>query len=243
MKKAFVISALCTLLFLFLTGSALAQIVPGCTRAADETTRVQTARAVIEVNASNYTSLINHWADDVIYKEPVLTNSGRQEMLDYLAAMFGGTAYGFPDDRAVTIKDELWETAPDDSMTYIATREWSGTFGTEFFIQTGMSIVKFDPGEGCPTYHRDYWGEGDIWWNIPSLQPFVVTMREVYIGIMKLTARCFDDDGDGYTKYLAATGCPNAGLDCNDFVTGINPGATENPGNGIDEDCIPEPTD
>jgi len=103
MKKAFVISALCALLFLFLAGSALAQIVSGCARTADEATRLETARAVVTVNAANYESLINHWAEDVIYKEPVLTNSGRQEMLDYLAAVFGGTAYGFPDDKAVTI--------------------------------------------------------------------------------------------------------------------------------------------
>lgn len=235
--------AVCTFLPLFITGSALAQVTPGCDPAADEATRLETARALLTVNAANYESVINYWAEDVIYKEPVLTNSGRQEMLDYLAGVFGGTAFGFPMDKAVTIKDELYKTYGDGSMTYLATIQWSGTFGTEFFIQTGMSIIKFRPGEGCPYYHRDYFTEGDTWWNIPIWQPEISTFRGIYISLFQLTGRCFDEDGDGYTKYSPAKGCPSAGLDCNDFVPGINPGATEFPGNGIDDDCNPATLD
>ncbi len=246
MKKALVIPTLCTFLLLFITGSALAQITPGCARSADETTRIATARALVEVELANYESVINYWAEDVVYKEPVLTNNGRQEMLDYLDGVFGGTAYGFPDDRDVIIKDDIWKTDPgalpgteDDTMTYIATMEWSGTFGTEFFIQTGMSIIKFGPGEGCPSYHRDYFTEGDTWWNVPIWKPDILTSRSIYISLFGLSGRCFDDDGDGYTKYEAATGCPNPGLDCNDYLPGVNPGATEITGNGIDDDCNP----
>lgn len=239
MKRPFVVSALCALLLLFITEAARAQITPGCARTADEATRLQTARALLQVNAGNYESVINYWAEDVVYREPVLTNSGRQEMLDYLAGVFGGTAFGFPDDKAVTIQDELYKNHGDGSMTYIATIEWSGTFGTEFYIQKGMSVIKFRPGEGCPYYHRDYFTEGDTWWNIPIWQPDIMTSRNTYIILFQLAGRCFDDDGDGYSKYTAATGCRNAGLDCNDFVPEINPGATEIPRNGIDDDCNP----
>ena len=142
MKKRYVIVALFTLLFLFVTGSALAQITSGCARADDETTRLETARAILQVNASNYESVINYWAEDIIYKEPVLTNSGRQEMLDYLAAVYGGTAYGFPDDKVVTIKDEATRTDEQGHWIYMATIEWSGTFGTEFYFQRGISVIK-----------------------------------------------------------------------------------------------------
>lgn len=237
MKKAYAISIFCILLFLFMAGSALAQVTTGCDRGVTEADRAQTARDLLQVDASNYASRVNYWAEDVEYKEPVLTNHGRQEMYDYLAAMFGGTPYGFPIDKALTIKDELYRTDPDDSMTYIATVQWDGHFGAEYFYQRGISIIKFDPGEGCPSYHRDYWTEGDTWWNVASLKSLIDTMRGVYIGLFGLTGRCFDDDGDGYTKYAGGAGCPNAGLDCNDFVAGINPGATEIPGNGIDDDC------
>ncbi len=214
-------------------------VAVSCSLAADEASRVQTARALVTVDASNYESLIGYWAEDVVYRESVLTNSGREEMLEYLSAMFSGSAYGFPLDRQVVIKDELYHTQADGNMSYMATVEWSGTFGSEFFRQTGMSIVKFRPGEGCAYYHRDYSSEGDTWWNIPDFKPDVNFLRNMYITIFSLAGRCFDDDGDGYAKYSASSGCPNSGLDCNDFVPGINPGAMEIPGNGIDEDCAP----
>ena len=75
------------------------------------------------------------------------------------------------------------------------------------------------------------------------MKPFIDEMRGMYIRIMALTGRCFDDYFDGYTKYPAATGCPNAGLDCNDYLPEVNPGMAEIPLNGIDDDCNPETPD
>lgn len=239
MQKVFFIVSACALLLLFGCSDGSDRKVLDCSRDADEVSRVLTAQALVTVNAANYTSLINYWAEDVVYKEPVLTNTGRQEMLDYLTAVFSGTPYGFPGDRDVEIRNELYSTAQDGSMTYMATLQWSGTFGTEFFTQTGMSIIKFRPAEGCPYYHRDYYSEGDSWWNVPAWKPVISGFRNVYISQFGLTERCFDDDGDGYTKYVEAAGCPDQGLDCNDFVPEIHPGAIEWPGNGLDEDCNP----
>jgi hypothetical protein len=238
-KKAFFIVCAYALLLLFGCSDNSDQRVPDCSRDAEEGSRVLTAQALLNMNAANYTSLINYWAEDVVYREPVLTNTGRQEMLEYLTAVFSGTAYGFPNDRDVEIKNELYSTAQDGSMTYMATLQWSGTFGNELFTQTGMSIIKFRPGEGCPYYHRDYYSEGDSWWNVPAWTPDISILRNVYIEQFGLTGRCFDDDVDGYTKYKNAAGCPAQGLDCNDFVPEINPGAIEWPGNGLDEDCDP----
>ncbi len=237
MKKTYVISTLCILLILLITGNALAQITPGCTRAADGATRVETARALLELTPTNYTSVINYWADDIVYKDPIFLNNGRQEMKDYLDGYYSGSMYGWPDNRVVTIKDEIAKTWPDGSMTYIANLQWTATSLLGFYFQTGMSIIKFRPGEGCPYYHRDYFNEYDGWYQIPAWHAQASMMREIYIGLMQLKDRCFDDDQDGYTKYALAEGCPNTGLDCNDFAPDINPGATEIPGNGIDEDC------
>ena len=47
---------------------------------------------------------------------------------------------------------------------------------------------------------------------------------------------CSDLDGDGYGSPASAT-CAHPQLDCNDGNASVNPGATEVPGNGIDDDC------
>lgn len=46
---------------------------------------------------------------------------------------------------------------------------------------------------------------------------------------------CVDQDGDSYVGRTAS--CPT-GDDCNDFSIAANPGKTEIPGNGIDDDCV-----
>jgi hypothetical protein len=235
MKRGYVIPALCVLSLLFLPVSALAQ----CSRSPAQ--RLDTARALVTLEKDNYASRIDYWAPDIEYKEPVLTNNGRQEMLEYLDAMFASTPYGFPDDRAVTIDDELLQQDDTGDWVYIAATHWTGTFDHQFFSQSGMSIVKFRDGEGCPYYHRDYLTEGDTWWNVPEFQPQVMQSRNFYILIMGLTGRCFDEDEDGYTKYSWSDwikgNCLYKGLDCNDFVAAINPAATEIPGNHVDDDC------
>ena len=80
-----------------------------------------------------FVSRINYWgmsADEkaFTYKEPVLTNTDRQQMLDYLDAVFGGTAYGFPDDREVFIDDELTETDTNGDWIYAAATHWDRDF-------------------------------------------------------------------------------------------------------------------
>jgi hypothetical protein len=268
-----VISIFCILLFLSVTGSALAQVftpaecalaldpVNCCDRAADEATRVETARSILKVNArpdlsqpdgldvDHYYKVINYWAvngsgedgvgeDGAVYQETTLSNFGRQEMWDYLDQVFAWSS-----DMELITLDELWETHLDGSMTWMVVNKWFGSTLGGYYEQPGISIVKFRPGEGCASYQRDYFSEGDTWWGMSFSQPMVRTKREAVITELGLTAKCVDDDGDGYTKYAAATGCSNAGLDCDDYHAEVNPGAIEIPGNGLDDDCNPSTSD
>ncbi len=256
MKKGHIISLFCTLLLLAASGTAFAQPfdssecasaldpVNCCDRAADEATRVETAREILKVGADDYLTVINYWAvdgsgedgvgyDGAVYKEAVLTNFSRQEMFDYLDVIFG-----ISPDMEMHIIEEVWITHPDDSMTYMATDQWYGTWeGSGAYVQPGSAVVKFRPGEGCASYQRDYFTEADTWWGVAPLQPMIAQFREQYILMFGLTDRCFDEDGDGYTKYSNSHGCANPGLDCNDYVAEINPAAEEVMGDGIDNNC------
>jgi len=282
MKKKCAVSALSALLFLFMTGVALAdeEFGPGvyddecsdpdlmvdmancCDREATEEARVETARLILKVHGrtvdgppeaaeddSHYHIAINGWAvngsgedgvgeDGAVYQESTLSNFGRQEMWDYLDVVFAWSS-----DMELVTLEEMYKTHPDGSMTYMVGNKWFGSTDAGYYEQPGFSIVKFRPAEGCAAYQRDYFSEGDTYWGMTLTQPFVRQYRETIITGLGLNDKCVDDDGDGYTRYAAATGCPNAGLDCDDYHGDIHPGALEIPGNGIDEDCIPEGTD
>jgi len=269
MKKAF-LAVSCSLLFLLAAGNAPAQVfTPAecaltldpalcCDRAADETTRVDTARSILMVNAreeggvpddDHYYEVINYWAvngsgedgvgeDGAVYQETTLSNFSRQEMWDYLDVIFGWYS-----EMELVIFEEAWETHPDDSMTYMLVNKWFGTTEAGYYEQPGISIVKFRPGEGCAAYQRDYFSEGDTYWGMSFSQELVREKRDAVITGLGLTGKCVDDDGDGYTRYEAAAGCPNAGLDCDDYHAEVNPGAVEIIGNGIDDDCDPATPD
>ncbi len=266
MKKVYVISILCTLLFLLTTGSALAQVFNSaecaltldppncCDRAADEATRVDTAQSILKVNArevggvpddDHYYETINYWAvngsgEDLlssadlpaVYQESTLSNLSRQEMFDYLDLIFGWSS-----DMELITLDEMYETHPDGSMTYMVVNKWFGSTEVGYYEQPGISIVKFRPGEGCASYQRDYFSEGDTYWGMNFSQNMVRQKRDTIITELGLTDKCVDDDGDGYTRYAAAEGCDEVGLDCDDFNAAINPGATEIVGDGIDNNC------
>ena len=276
MKKAFVVSGVCTLLFLFITGGALAQpLTPAecalaldavncCDHAADEATRVDTARMILKVHArtvgdppvpedeSHYHNAINGWAVDgsgedlyssadkpAVYQESGgLSNLSRQDMWDYLEAIFAWSS-----DMELVITDEIWETHPDDSMTYMLVNKWFGSTDAGYYEQPGISIVKFRAGEGCASYQKDYFSEGDTYWGMSFAQGMVRDKRNTVITELGLTGKCVDDDGDGYTKYEAATGCAQGTVvDCDDYHAENNPGAEEsnvagNCTDGVDNDC------
>ena len=143
MTKAYLSLLTSTLLCLLAVPVAHAQIVPGCDRADDEPTRVETARAILKVNGrvvegvkdvDHYHTVINYWAengsgedgvgeDGAVYRESMLSNHTRQEMWEYLDYIFND----FSSDMELVLLDELWKTHPDDSMTYMTVNRWFGS--------------------------------------------------------------------------------------------------------------------
>ena len=101
MTKATLSLLMTTLLYLIAVPAAHSQIVPGCNRATDEDTRVETARSILKVNGrvdpltgdkdvDHYHTVINFWAehgsgedgvgvDGAVYQESTLSNFSRQE--------------------------------------------------------------------------------------------------------------------------------------------------------------------
>lgn len=71
MKRVFSIVSACALFALFGCSDSSDQESLECSRDADEASRVHTAQALLSMNAGNYASLINYWAEDIVYKEPV----------------------------------------------------------------------------------------------------------------------------------------------------------------------------
>jgi hypothetical protein len=252
MKKAYFISMLCALMFLFVTGSALAEPVDGCDRAADAATRLETAEIALEVNAGDYEWVINYWAeqgsgedgdgfDGAVYEESVLRNFTREEMWLYLQKIFNWSS-----DMQLERGEQLFVTDPsDNSAIYMAVNTWFGTTQGGYYEQPGMSVFHFRPDEGCIAYQRDFFSEGDTMWGMSFMQAQARDKRDTTIIELGLTGKCVDDDGDGYTKYEAAGGCDEVGLDCNDYDIDINPGVDEinaevtDPicSDGIDNNC------
>ena len=230
MKRGLALLAVGAILLLLTPVSALAI----CTQPTDDASRVETARRILKVNALDWEEVIEFWADDAIYQESVITNYSREEMREYLSKIFAWSS-----DMELIIKDEIWGYDASGDFVYTATNVWSGTWeGFGPYVQEGMSIVKFRPGEGCAYYQRDYFTEGDTWIGIPELSYLIATMREEYLKIIGYMDKCFDEDGDGYSKYKT-TGCTyiSSRRDCNDYDPDINPGAAEVPGNGLDDNC------
>jgi len=276
MKKGFVFATLSLLLLLYTPVGALAAIDCNdlgaqcainpnhCDRGTSDAERIATATAILkvggrpEVPETYWENVIYYWACDATYKETVVTNDSREEMCDYLSAVFELSPGMQMDLKDVTTYID--ETNGD--FVFMATNVWYGTWGSAApYFQEGMSVVKFREGEGCAYYQRDYFTEGDTWYGISPLTSLVNTVREEYLKMFKQSTKCIDEDGDGYGKYLdTATGLKPAltpadcGVpaqkvrDCNDYPPPpgappedkggfyINPGATEI-ADGVDNDC------
>ena len=132
--------------------------------------RLAIARAVVEINASNWTDVLPWYADDVVYSDPIVEIQGRETMTAFLGRLFTSAP-----DLVTTVEEE---TLVDG--VYMATWTMAGRFAGVPYSAKGMSIVVFRDRERQVAYARDYYTEGDVMANIPELAPAVTGFRTFY---------------------------------------------------------------
>jgi len=127
-------------------------------------------RALIEVQSTNWPTVLDYYTDDIEYHDPIVDIDGIDMMTQFLARLFGSS----PD--LVTVIEN--ETCVDN--VYTATWTMVGQFNGVPYDAKGMSIIKFRPKETQVYYQRDYYTEGDIMINIPGLAEPTEAFRTYY---------------------------------------------------------------
>jgi len=132
--------------------------------------RMKIGRALVEIEAANFTSLLPYYTPDIEYNDPIVTIEGIDVMVQFLGRLFGSSP-----NLVTTVEDELCIDG-----VYMATWTMDGFFNGVPYSAPGMSIVKFRPGEIRTYYSRDYYTEGDIMINIPGLDEPTEAFRTYY---------------------------------------------------------------
>ena len=142
--------------------------------------RLAIGRALIEVQASNWPSILPYYTYDIEYHDPIMDINGIEVMAEFLARLFTSTP-----DLVTTVEDET-------CINGIYSASWTmvGYFNGVPYEAKGMSLIKFRPGQTQAYYQRDYYTEGDIMINIPGLDAAAGGFRTYYRCAVDPTFEC-----------------------------------------------------
>lgn len=132
--------------------------------------RLDVGRRLIEVQSSNWPSVLPFYTDDIEYHDPIVDICGIDMMAEFLGRLFTSSS-----NLVTTVEDET-------CVNGIYTCSWvmEGEFNGVPYTAPGMSIIKFADGEAVVYYQRDYYTESDIMKNIPGLDEAVLGFRTYY---------------------------------------------------------------
>jgi hypothetical protein len=132
--------------------------------------RLEVGRALIEVQSSNWPSILPYYTDDIEYHDPIVDINGIEDMAEFLARLFISSS-----NLVTTVEDENCIDG-----VYMSAWTMVGDFNGVPYSAKGMSTIKFVPGETLVYYQRDYYTEGDIMVNIPGLDEAILGFRTYY---------------------------------------------------------------
>jgi hypothetical protein len=155
--------------------AAIAILLPILASAESDSCRINRerkaiGRALVEVQSTNWPSIMQYYTYDIEYHDPIVTIMGIETMTEFLARMFTNSP-----DLVTTIEDETCING-----IYSASWVMEGQFDGVPYSAPGVSIIKFRPGETQAYYQRDYYTEGDIMINIPGLDEPTAAFRTYY---------------------------------------------------------------
>jgi len=132
--------------------------------------RLEIGRALVEINASNWQSLLPYYTDDYEYHDPIVDIYGFDTLVSFFARLFASSP-----DLVTTVEDEMLIGG-----VYTATWTMVGQFNGVPYSAKGMSILKFRDWSTQTYYSRDYYSEADIMATIPGLDQAVEGFRVAY---------------------------------------------------------------
>ena len=132
--------------------------------------RLRVGRALVEINASNWQSLLPYYTDDYEYHDPIVDIYGFDTLVPFFARLFGSSP-----NLVTTVEDEMLV-----GNVYTATWTMDGSFNGVPYSARGMSILKFRKRSTQTYYSRDYYSEADVMATIPGLDEAVIGFRVAY---------------------------------------------------------------
>ncbi|MGB5987056.1 MAG: nuclear transport factor 2 family protein [Desulfobacterales bacterium] len=132
--------------------------------------RLEVGRALVEINAANWQSLLPYYTDDYEYHDPIVDIYGFDTLVPFFARLFTSSP-----DLVTTVEDEMLI-----GRVYTATWTMVGQFNGVPYEAKGMSIIKFRDWSTQAYYSRDYYSESDIMATVPGLDQAVEGFRVSY---------------------------------------------------------------
>jgi hypothetical protein len=127
-------------------------------------------RSLVEMQSTNWPSLLQYYTADIEYHDPIVTIEGIDMMSEFLARLFLNSP-----DLITTIEDEICI-----NDIYAATWTMEGSFSSVPYNAKGITVMKFARKSKKVYYQKDYYTEGDIMSSIPELAPVIDGFRTFY---------------------------------------------------------------